>query len=109
MTYSATASDLVSSGVPTCNPASSSLIPIGKVQVACTVADAVGNTISRSFQVTVKGAAEQIVDLIALLRGAKRVTTTRRMSTVARQREGGLVMLKRSRIAPTLPVRSCRP
>jgi hypothetical protein len=53
----------------TCAPASGSLFPIGDTAVTCTAADAFGNVASASFTVHVKGAAEQVDDLIAVLDG----------------------------------------
>jgi probable HAF family extracellular repeat protein len=47
-----------------CNPPSGTTLPIGTSTVTCTATDAADNTVSRTFQVTVKGASEQIVDLI---------------------------------------------
>jgi hypothetical protein len=50
-----------------CAPASGSVFPIGATTVACTAADRAGNSTTRSFQVTVRSALDQINDLIALL------------------------------------------
>jgi HYR domain len=50
-----------------CEPASGSMFPIGDTTVICTAQDAAGNTALSAFSVHVKGAAEQIVDLIALV------------------------------------------
>ena len=52
-----------------CTPASGSTFPIGTTTVTCTVTDSddTPSTVSGSFQVVVKGAAEQISDLISLI------------------------------------------
>ncbi len=52
-----------------CTPASGSVFPIGTSVVQCTAGDAAGNTAQASFNVRIKGAPEQIVDLINLARG----------------------------------------
>ena len=52
-----------------CAPSSGSVFPIGPTVATCTARDAAGNRASGSFQVKVRGAAEQIVDLIQLVRG----------------------------------------
>ncbi|GCE19719.1 GH25 family lysozyme [Dictyobacter kobayashii] len=50
-----------------CAPPSGSTFPIGTTTVNCTASDPAGNTTAGSFQVVVKGAAEQISDLITLV------------------------------------------
>ncbi|MGD1020523.1 MAG: choice-of-anchor Q domain-containing protein [Verrucomicrobiia bacterium] len=50
-----------------CNPASGSLFAIGDTIVSCVATDTEGNEATCSFTVHVKGAAEQIDDLIALV------------------------------------------
>jgi nitrous oxidase accessory protein NosD len=50
-----------------CAPASGSIFPIGSTTVACTAIDSAGNSATASFQIVVRGAAEQISDLIALV------------------------------------------
>jgi hypothetical protein len=57
VTYSATASDLVSSVTPSCSPASGSTFPIGTTTVNCTATDGAGNTQPGSFTVTVTDAS----------------------------------------------------
>lgn len=52
-----------------CAPLSGSVFPIGTSPVQCTASDAAGNTAVASFTVKVKGAAEQIVDLVELAGG----------------------------------------
>jgi hypothetical protein len=51
-----------------CSPASPHAFAIGTATVNCTATDHAGNATSGSFTVKVKSAAEQIVDLINLLR-----------------------------------------
>jgi YVTN family beta-propeller protein len=68
--YSVTASDpddAVASLV--CIPTSGSTFPIGTTTVDCTAADTHGNTSSASFTIHVKGAAEQLTDLLAAVSG----------------------------------------
>ena len=50
-----------------CAPVSGSTFPIGLNTVLCLAEDAAGNIAMSSFTVTVKGAAEQITDLTALV------------------------------------------
>jgi hypothetical protein len=50
-----------------CEPPSGSTFPIGVTTVACVAEDAAGNTTVDGFDVTVKGPAEQIADLIGLV------------------------------------------
>ena len=50
-----------------CAPPSGSLFRIGTMPVHCTAANAFGDHVSGRFDVTVKGAPEQIVDLITLV------------------------------------------
>jgi hypothetical protein len=70
VTYTVTASDPdnpPSQLTISCSPASGSTFPIGTTTVNCTASDPAGNTASGSFQVTVKGAAQQVSDLINLV------------------------------------------
>jgi len=57
VTYSASASDLVSSVTPNCSPASGSTFPVGTTTVTCTATDAAGNSQSGGFNVTVTDAS----------------------------------------------------
>jgi len=50
-----------------CSPPSGSVFPIGDAVVNCTATDASGNSSSASFAVHVRGASEQVADLIALV------------------------------------------
>jgi Tol biopolymer transport system component len=68
VTYTATATDNEDpSPVVTCSPPSGSMFPIGTRTVTCKSSDASGNVSQASFLVTVKGAADQINDLVALV------------------------------------------
>lgn len=62
--YSVPASDNVGVHSISCSRASGSVFPVGVNQVDCVVKDAAGNQSSASFVVTVRGAAEQLNDLI---------------------------------------------
>jgi HYR domain-containing protein len=53
----------------TCAPASGTTFPIGTTTVTCTATDTHGNTSSASFTVHVKGAAEQLADLLTDVTG----------------------------------------
>lgn len=53
--------------VVSCAPPSGSMFPIGDTSVSCTATDAAGNSSSGSFTVHVKGASEQVADLLALV------------------------------------------
>ena len=52
-----------------CAPAAGSLFAIGDTTVSCTATDAARNSSQGSFTVHVKGASEQVADLIALVDG----------------------------------------
>jgi len=68
VTFTATATDNCPSSVTVvCEPASGSTFHIGVTPVICIAEDSAGNTAISSFTVTVKGAAEQITDLIGLV------------------------------------------
>ncbi|MCU1378281.1 MAG: hypothetical protein JWN29_1264 [Acidimicrobiales bacterium] len=60
--FSATATDGVDAAVAVaCTPASGSTFAVGTTAVTCTATDAAGNTsAAKTFQVTVRGAAEQL-------------------------------------------------
>jgi hypothetical protein len=65
VSFAASAVDDVDGSVAVaCSPTSGSVFPIGTTQVTCTASDAAGNEASASFDVHVKGAAEQLDDLI---------------------------------------------
>lgn len=68
VTYAVSASDNLDANPSlTCAPGSSSTFPIGTTVVSCTAADVAGNTATAGFLVIVKGAADQINDLIDLV------------------------------------------
>jgi hypothetical protein len=52
-----------------CTPATGSVFAIGTSPVQCTASDAAGNIDGAGFTVKIKGAPEQIVDLVALAAG----------------------------------------
>lgn len=68
VTYSTTASD-TTAGVASssCAPASGSTFAVGTSVVTCTAADNAGNASTGTFQVTVRGAADLLGDLAALV------------------------------------------
>ena len=66
--YDAAAVDLVDGPVPVnCFPPSGTIFPIGSTTVGCSAADSHGNTATGSFNVHVKGATEQLNDLVTLV------------------------------------------
>jgi hypothetical protein len=68
--YAASAVDDVDGPVAVeCSPASGSMFEIGTTQVTCTASDAAGNDANATFDVHVKGAAEQLEDLSAAVDG----------------------------------------
>ena len=64
-----TATDACPTVSVTSTPSSGSLFAIGDTTVTCTVADTVDNTNSCTFTVHVKGASEQLRDLISVVEG----------------------------------------
>jgi TolB protein len=77
--YAASASDAIDPN-PTvgCAPLSGSTFPIGQTTVTCVAADTSGNSAAGSFTVTVKGAKEQLGDLI------QRVVNVSQLSAAAK-------------------------
>jgi HYR domain/Kelch motif len=68
VSYSVTAVDDVDGAVPVvCSPASGSTFAIGATTVSCNATDAAGNTVTASFTVRVKGAVEQVADVLELV------------------------------------------
>jgi len=68
--FTATSQDDDGSFYPvTCSPASGATFPIGTTAVSCQATDAAGNTASGGFAVTVKGAEDQLVDLLVKVDG----------------------------------------
>ena len=70
VTFNVQASDNVGVVSLVCAPASGNVFPIGATHVQCTAKDAAGNVATSGFNVRIKGAPEQILDL------AVRVGTT---------------------------------
>jgi predicted outer membrane repeat protein len=70
VSYAASAEDDVDGAVAiACVPPSGSTFVIGTTTVECSASDAAGNEASASFDIRVKGAPEQLDDLIALVTG----------------------------------------
>ena len=69
--YTVTATDPGGSGVASvdCTPPSGTVFAIGDTTVDCTATDNVGNVAHASFTVHVKGAAEQLADLLVAVTG----------------------------------------
>ena len=68
VSYAASAVDDVDGSVPvTCVPPSGSTFPIGTTTVSCDASDAAGNSANASFNVHVKGADDQLDDLLELV------------------------------------------
>lgn len=65
VTYSATATDNLTTPTVACTPASGSTFPIGTTTVTCTATDAAGNRATGSFTVLVQAAAAQVLNLIS--------------------------------------------
>jgi hypothetical protein len=100
VTYAASATDLVSGPVAvSCTKPSGSVFPIGQTTVTCTARDAVGNTASRSFPVT-------IVDVSAPV-----LTIPTALSVDATSPSGAVVTFAATATdyAPAAPVVSCTP
>jgi hypothetical protein len=93
VTYSAAANDLVDGAVaPACSPASGSVFPIGTTTVSCTATDAHGNASqAKTFDVHVKGAAEQLADLLRQVQqfGLQGNTLSSRLQSVMRSVSDG--------------------
>jgi hypothetical protein len=69
VTYAASASDNAPGVTLACVPPSGGTFAIGATTVNCTATDVAGNTTSKSFQVKVLGAVDQIKDLINVVKG----------------------------------------
>jgi uncharacterized repeat protein (TIGR01451 family) len=67
--FGATATDNAPGVTVACVPPSGSTFPIGTTTVMCTATDAAGNTASKSFQIKVLGAVDQIKNLINRVNG----------------------------------------
>ena len=71
VTYTVTATDPDNAATTltiSCTPSSGSTFPIGTTTVQCSASDPAGNSSTGSFQIVVKGAPDQITDLIALVK-----------------------------------------
>lgn len=69
VSYVVTATDAVDPHpAVNCTPTSGSTFPVGTTTVACTATDASGNIASASFDVRVRGAIDQLTDLITLVK-----------------------------------------
>lgn len=69
VSFASLATDNVKVTSLSCSKESGSVFPIGPTSVTCTARDAAGNSTSKMFTVTVRGAHEQIADLTELLSG----------------------------------------
>jgi len=72
MSFTASATDddrRISTPPVTCTPASGAVFAIGDTTVTCTATDLYGNVGRASFNVHVKGAAEQLADLVTASQG----------------------------------------
>jgi hypothetical protein len=69
VTYAASATDDRGHVDVVCTPPSGEVFAIGTTTVQCTATDANGATVEGSFGVTVRGAAEQLADLLAVVTG----------------------------------------
>jgi hypothetical protein len=68
VTFAASATDIVAGTVATtCSPASGSTFAIGPTTVTCAAQDFAANAATRSFQIIVRGAADQITDVKAVV------------------------------------------
>lgn len=71
VTFTATATDAVDPApAVACLPPSGTLFPIGSNVVTCTATDASRNVSQASFEILVRGAADQLGDLLAQVQGA---------------------------------------
>lgn len=70
VSYAASASDDIDGDVPVaCTPPSGAIFAIGNATVTCEASDAAGNEARTSFDVHVKGAEEQLGDLLGAVAG----------------------------------------
>ena len=68
VTFDPAATDNVGVTSLLCEPASGSVFPVGSTSVSCSASDAAGNSASKSFEVSVIGAREQVASLIEFVR-----------------------------------------
>lgn len=71
VSYTPAVTDNCSVASTTCGPASGSVFAIGDTSATCTAADPSSNQTSCGFNVHVKGAAEQLADLVTVVNGLK--------------------------------------
>lgn len=69
VTYAATATDDAGTPALTCRPAAGATFPIGTTTVRCAAVDGHGATTTGTFDVTVRGAREQLADLVVAVAG----------------------------------------
>ncbi len=69
VSFVTTATDNAPGVTKTCTPPSGSTFAIGTTTVSCTATDASSNTTSKSFQITVLGAVDQLNSLINRVKG----------------------------------------
>jgi uncharacterized repeat protein (TIGR01451 family) len=69
VSFTTTATDNAPGVTKTCTPPSGSTFAIGTTTVNCTATDASSNTTSKSFQITVVGAVDQLNNLITRVKG----------------------------------------
>ena len=74
VTFEATATDDAGTPTVTCAPASGTTFAIGSTTVACSVTDDDGATVSGSFTVSVRGARDQVTDLLTAVAGVDPAT-----------------------------------
>jgi uncharacterized repeat protein (TIGR01451 family) len=69
VSFTTTAADNAPGVMKACVPSSGSTFAIGTTTVNCTATDASGNTASKSFQITVLGAVDQLNNLVNRVKG----------------------------------------
>ena len=69
VSFEASATDDAGTPTVTCVPASGTTFAIGSTTVACSVTDDDGATVSGSFTVSVRGARDQVTDLLTAVAG----------------------------------------
>jgi hypothetical protein len=72
VTFAASATDDIDGSLPvSCLPTSGAVFPIGSTTVTCGVVDSSGHEVTASFGVLVRGAPEQIADLVDKVRALR--------------------------------------
>lgn len=90
--FEVTATDDTGAPEVPCEPASGSMLAVGTTTVTCTATDDDGATTTGSFTVTVRGAADQLADLLAAVTG---VSPGRSLAAKVRTAIAGLADLSR--------------